>query len=494
MNMTTNHSTHYTLMMMTMTGMLTTARHGLMWHLMGHGTSEASHQCMVLPWWLIFWQALSLTMKFCQNTAMPVESASQRTWQTINDKSGMLDMPPSASSTMMVLPKPWREKQPKHRGDVPLLSMDFAIVPCWVMAILLYLPLWQSFSPMELLGQWRRWNASTMSTNAWEQPWENKHKSVDLGGVVKGGWLLTNAESSRIISVVPSLATRGNQRKWRTLSGPACFTAPPPTLIPIMAVVQTVKTLGASTKKHRRLENSLDLTQTTWPQNSAGRSHNSYSNCTDGCPATSFSPKCCMGRLKTTSPWTAWSGHTAPKLSLLARGGLIQRWRQQCVNSTGGTFSWLSWWIPCYCSLKSSPSTSWRPKTLPGWSRRTKQQKPSLPCVVATDMFSKQQPEPGKKTRRGRCMGQAWWQTTKCKFTFIHNITQTHRLHKQVLLHFSDGKSLFTFFSFRCLLAMVISGGRRYLHQTWSYYKKLKCLCRELNALGPYLRISYSVA
>ena len=47
-----------------------------------------------------------------------------------HDKPGMLDMPPSASSTTMVLPKPWREKQPKHCGDVPLLSMDFAIVPC----------------------------------------------------------------------------------------------------------------------------------------------------------------------------------------------------------------------------------------------------------------------------------------------------------------------------------------------------------------------------
>ena len=49
MNMTMNHRTRYTLMMMTMTGMLMTARHGLI-HLMGHGTNEASHQCMVLPW------------------------------------------------------------------------------------------------------------------------------------------------------------------------------------------------------------------------------------------------------------------------------------------------------------------------------------------------------------------------------------------------------------------------------------------------------------
>ena len=83
MNMTMNHRTRYTLMMMTMTGMFTMAHHGLMWH----GTSEASHQCMVLPWWMIFWQATSLTMKFCQNAATPARSASQRTRQMINDKA-----------------------------------------------------------------------------------------------------------------------------------------------------------------------------------------------------------------------------------------------------------------------------------------------------------------------------------------------------------------------------------------------------------------------
>ena len=108
MNMTTNHRTRYTLMMMTMTGIL--MKHAMDWCDIWWDMAQARLHINVWrcrgDW---YFDRLHHWLWSCQNTAMPVQSASQRTWQTINDKPGMLDMPPSASSTMMVLPKPWRE-------------------------------------------------------------------------------------------------------------------------------------------------------------------------------------------------------------------------------------------------------------------------------------------------------------------------------------------------------------------------------------------------